>query len=222
MADLLGTQWGLTLSNLRLQESLREQSVRDPLTALFNRRYLDEALEQEVSRAERQETPLCLVMLDLDFFKAFNDTHGHPAGDIVLRDLGRFLLDTTRGSDVVGRFGGEEFLMIMPGVTEGAGPSRIDHLLINWRQRADEMSDPGFRPFPSISAGLAHYLRGQSATALVVAADRALYQAKESGRDRLVVASSDSLRRKPQARMSNNGEQKERHSEVSDRLWLSP
>jgi diguanylate cyclase (GGDEF)-like protein len=188
IAEFLSTHWGFRVANVRLQESLREQSVRDPLTGLFNRRFLDEALEQEWHRANRQETPLCLVMLDIDHFKPFNDTYGHQAGDTVLRDLGKFLLGSTRGSDVVGRFGGEEFMIVMPDMTKDDGPSRVGALLGDWRERSAH--NWGGPPLPTISAGLAMYLNGQSTGDLLGVADRALYLAKAAGRDRLIVGSA--------------------------------
>ena len=190
LAEVLHAQWGLTLLNLRLRESLREQSLRDPLTGLFNRRYLDEVLEHEVHRAEREGAALGVVMLDLDLFKAFNDAHGHPGGDILLRDFGRFLLEVTRGSDVVGRFGGEEFLLILPGMTPQSAPARMEGLLSKWRQRIAESDSPEGFGFPTVSAGLAYFSPGVSASDLVAAADRALYRAKAAGRDRVEIEES--------------------------------
>jgi diguanylate cyclase (GGDEF)-like protein len=190
IAELLSTQWGLTLANLRLRESLREQSVRDALTGLFNRRYLDEALSQEVHRAERGHDSLCVAIMDLDHFKSFNDTHGHPAGDAVLRDFGRFLLESTRGEDVVCRYGGEEFVLVMAKCGEADGVDRMEGLQTKWRRRGVEHRSPGLGLYPTISAGVACYHPGLTGAEMLVNADRALYEAKGAGRDRVVVATS--------------------------------
>src|SRR5581483_7699141 len=105
----------LGLVNLRLREKLRAQSVRDPLTGLYNRRYLDESLELEIARAVRSDAPIAAIMLDIDFFKSFNDTFGHEAGDLVLKQVADILARSMRKGDIAGRFGGEEFLLLMPG-----------------------------------------------------------------------------------------------------------
>ncbi len=190
VAELLGTQWGLTLANLRLRETLREQSVRDVLTGLFNRRYLDEALKQELHRAERGDGSLCVVMMDLDHFKSFNDKHGHPAGDAALRDLGRFLLESTRGEDVVCRYGGEEFVLVMTKCSEKDGEIRVEDLRARWRARGAAHMSPEEGLYPTISAGIASYRPGLTSAEMLAIADRALYQAKVAGRDRVVVATS--------------------------------
>src|SRR4029077_5206344 len=99
----IAEQIALTLANLRLRETLRSQSIRDPLTGLFNRRYLEESLEREIHRCSRNQTPLAVLMLDLDHFKRFNDTFGHDAGDAVLREWGGFLQVRVRYEDIVCR-----------------------------------------------------------------------------------------------------------------------
>ena len=188
LAELLSTQWGLTLANLRLRESLREQSVRDVLTGLFNRRYLDEALTQEVHRAERSHDPLCVVMMDLDHFKSFNDANGHPAGDAVLRDLGRFLIESTRVEDVACRYGGEEFVLVLANCGEADGAGRVEDLRARWRVRGKDHVSPEAGLYPTISAGVACYQAGLTGAEMLVLADRALYKAKVAGRDRVVIA----------------------------------
>ena len=105
----------MALANLKLQENLRDMAVRDPLTGLFNRRYLEETLEREFRRATRQGAPIALIMLDIDHFKRCNDTYGHDAGDVLLRELGVFLQRYCRGSDVACRYGGEEFVLTRKG-----------------------------------------------------------------------------------------------------------
>lgn len=107
-------QVALALANLKLRETLRQQSIRDPLTGLYNRHYLTEPLKRELARAARKELPLAVIMLDVDGFKQFNDTFGHDAGDVVLRDLGTLFRANVRESDVACRFGGEEFTFLLP------------------------------------------------------------------------------------------------------------
>ena len=114
LALIVADRVGLGLANLSLQETLRTLSVRDPLTGLFNRRYLEETLEREFLRATRHGAPIALIMLDIDHFKRYNDTCGHEAGDVVLRELGAFLQRYCRGSDVPCRYGGEEFVLTLP------------------------------------------------------------------------------------------------------------
>ncbi len=105
LADALGEHVALALANLRLREALQQQALRDPLTGLFNRRYLEETLPREIQRTQRRQSSLALILCDVDHFKQINDTHGHEAGDVVLRDLGRFLQSQVRGADVAGRRG---------------------------------------------------------------------------------------------------------------------
>ena len=107
-------QFSLALANFRLQEVLRHQSIRDPLTGLYNRRYLEESLAREIARCQRRKLPLVVLMLDLDHFKAFNDQHGHPGGDTMLASFGRLLQANCRPEDIACRFGGEEFTVILP------------------------------------------------------------------------------------------------------------
>lgn len=178
----------LALANLRLRETLRYQAIRDPLTGLFNRRYMEESLEREVQRAARHGTPLAIVMLDIDYFKRFNDTFGHTAGDTLLRELGAFLQRHIRGEDIACRYGGEEFTLILPDAT-------LDDV---WR-RAEEFREAAhhlhvyhrdqFLGPITISLGIAMFpLHGTTAETLVRAADEALYVAKTTGRNRAVVS----------------------------------
>ena len=120
-ATALGERLSLALGNLRLREALRTQSIRDPLTNLFNRRYMEESLERELSRSARTGQPVALLLLDIDHFKLFNDTFGHQGGDALLRTLGDFLSQRTRGQDVACRYGGEEFAIILSGAEQGTG-----------------------------------------------------------------------------------------------------
>ena len=188
LASTVADQLGLAVANLKLRETLRNQSIRDPLTSLFNRRYLEETLERELRRAERSRGTLGVVMMDLDLFKQFNDTFGHDIGDTLLRDFGRLLQSTVRGGDVACRFGGEEFMLILP-----EADTEIT------RQRADRIREAVKHLFVAhrghsvgsvtLSAGVAAYPEhGTTGEALVSAADAALYRAKNAGRDRVVVS----------------------------------
>lgn len=178
----------LALANLRLRETLRQQSIRDPNTGLFNRRYLEETSSRELRRMERSNQPLVMVMLDVDHFKQFNDTFGHEAGDLVLKQVAATMLDHARESDVVSRYGGEEFALVMPGVGLQDGAERAEALRAAVRQL--HLAHRGRTlGTVTVSLGLAVYPEhGASWSELCNAADHALYQAKEEGRDRVVVA----------------------------------
>jgi diguanylate cyclase (GGDEF)-like protein len=193
LGRLVADSLALALANLRLRDRLQQQSIRDPLTGLFNRRYLEETLEREVHRARREQQPVGVVMFDIDFFKQFNDTLGHEAGDHVLREVGHLLRDHTRGQDVACRFGGEEFTLLMPGATLAATQARAE--LLRAAVAALELSLHG-QPLRrlTISAGVA-LCPDQGVTGAVVlrAADQALYAAKEAGRNRVVVAGLDEI-----------------------------
>ena len=171
---------------LALQEQLREQSLRDPLTGLYNRRYLEETLARELLRAERQQRPISLIMGDLDHFKEVNDRHGHPAGDQVLRAFAALLKRNARRSDVNCRFGGEEFLLVLPGMSKGEAAERAGQLCQSIA--ASPVACHGESIAVTASFGVAAYPGdGQTAEELVAAADAALYAAKAAGRNRVVV-----------------------------------
>jgi len=180
----------LALANLRLRDTLQIQSIRDPITGLFNRRYLEESLEREVARAERRKASLGVIMLDLDHFKVFNDTFGHRAGDAALGALGRLLRTLVRAEDIPCRYGGEEFAVIMPDAT-------LEQVSIRAEQIREALAAVDLRHADrdlgsvTLSAGVAAFPEhGKSLEELVLAADRALYQAKHEGRNRVVVAAS--------------------------------
>lgn len=178
----------LALANLRLREELQEQSVRDPLTGLFNRRYMQETLEREMARSQRAGDSLAVIMLDIDYFKKFNDTHGHEAGDTVLRELGELLHNIIRDEDVACRFGGEEFLIIMPAVSRSVAEQRAEEIrqaveLIKIQHKGKRLEGL------SVSLGVALYPEhGDSVEEITNAADETLYDAKRQGRNRYVVA----------------------------------
>ena len=114
MVKTLAEHLALAVANLKLRETLRTQSIRDPLTGLFNRRYMEESLERELRRTIRKKLPLALLMVDVDHFKHFNDTFGHEAGDEILRELARLFQSRLRAEDIACRYGGEEFVLILP------------------------------------------------------------------------------------------------------------
>ena len=170
-----------------LQAALQEQVVRDSLTGCFNRRYLDETLERELWRARREAYPLSLVFLDLDHFKQINDTHGHQAGDEALVVLAEVLRTDIRREDVLCRYGGEEFVVLLPRMSLELAAQRAER----WRQRIAEIRVPFGNVELSFtaSAGVAAYPgHGKLPDELTRAADLALYQAKAEGRNRVVVA----------------------------------
>lgn len=169
---------------LKLQEQLMLQALRDPLTGLYNRRYMDEALLKEFARAKRENYSLSLIMLDLDFFKRVNDTYGHSVGDQVLVGLATHLKAHARESDIVCRYGGEEFLIAMPRMTSDQAFKKIDSL----RQIiAQTPVMYGSIPIPvTISAGVASFPEhGDDVDALLKLADNAMYQSKHDGRNRV-------------------------------------
>lgn len=180
----------LALSNLRLKETLRQQSIRDVLTGLFNRRYMEETLERELKRAERENGPVGVMMIDIDHFKEFNDNAGHDGGDTLLRELGALLNRSTRGADIACRYGGEEFLVVLPGATLETAARRAESLRQEVKSLViDHLGIP--LENCTISLGVAAFPRdGLTREALLKAADTALYRAKNEGRDRVVLASS--------------------------------
>jgi diguanylate cyclase (GGDEF)-like protein/PAS domain S-box-containing protein len=178
----------LVLNNAQLREALREQSIRDPLTGLYNRRYLEEMLSQQLSRVTRRLHPLGMIMIDIDHFKRFNDTYGHATGDGVLRGLARFLQRHIRGGDIACRYGGEEFLLIMPDTSLEVAQQRAEAV---WRgvRRLRWPNSHQSQEGITLSVGVAGYpVHGRTMESLLHAADTALYQAKREGRDRVVVA----------------------------------
>ena len=184
----VGERISLALANLRLRGVLRSQSIRDPLTGLFNRRYMEESLEREVSRAARNNQAVSLIMIDIDYFKRFNDTFGHQAGDTLLRSLGEFLSQRTRGQDVACRFGGEEFALILAGASGNDAAKRAELLREDLQQLTVTHAGQVLGKV-TLSLGVAVFPgNGATAEELVHAADEALYRAKEEGRDRIVSA----------------------------------
>lgn len=188
VAATLAEQASLSLSNMRLRETMRQQSITDPLTGLYNRRYLDETLRRELTRAARRQLPVAVIMLDVDHFKPFNDNYGHEAGDAVLRSLAALLQKHARAGDILCRYGGEEFAMIMPEMTAAIAAERAARLCEAARLLSVQY---GGQPLGriTISAGIAVFPEhAAEAPELLRAADAALYAAKQAGRDRVVLA----------------------------------
>jgi diguanylate cyclase (GGDEF)-like protein len=178
----------LALASIRLREKLADQSLRDSLTGLYNRRYAEETLDREIARAKREAAPVSVLMLDLDHFKRFNDEFGHDAGDTALREAATILVESVRTSDVVSRVGGEEFLILLPGASGEATLRKSEAM--REKLKALELFHRGRRlPPVTFSAGVATFPgNGETPEALLRAADTALYEAKHAGRDRTIPA----------------------------------
>jgi diguanylate cyclase (GGDEF)-like protein len=188
LVETVANSIGLAIANLRLRETLRQQSIRDPLTGLFNRRYLDETLRREILRATRAGSTLGVIMLDIDYFKRFNDTYGHDAGDTVLATLGKFLQNQVRGDDIACRYGGEEFTLILPGASLEIVRERAERLRIGAQSLTMRVNGTQVETI-TLSLGVAAAPQhGDTADAVLQAADAALYRAKQRGRNCVQVA----------------------------------
>lgn len=180
----LADSMSLALSNISLREKLRTQSLRDPLTGLYNRRYMEDALDRYVSLAERSGAATTVLMMDLDNFKRLNDQYGHAKGDAVLRDVAAQLIGGLRPSDVVCRYGGEELMVILPDCGMVDAQIKAEAL----RQRVEGLSEVHEAPV-SVSIGIASIPETSTSVAeLVAMADAALYEAKRAGKNRTVLA----------------------------------
>ncbi len=189
LAGMLADLLGLALSNIELREQLREQSLRDPLTGLFNRRFLDEALRREIHQAARYQRPIGIIMMDIDYFKAINDTHGHHTGDLVLRALASYLQQRIRRGDIACRYGGEELMLVLPGASLSFTRERARSICEEVRRLHQFADWKDLLPPTSISVGVAAFPNhGLTMDTLINAADTALYQAKHQGRDQVCVA----------------------------------
>jgi diguanylate cyclase (GGDEF)-like protein len=172
----------------RLQTKLRDQAIRDPLTDLYNRRYLQEELGNEIRLAERRYYPVTVVLIDIDHFKQVNDRFGHPVGDRVLVELAELMRGNIRGSDFACRYGGEEFCLVLSDIGIDRATQRIQDLLDRFHALVVNVGSKKLKSL-TFSAGLAEYPRhGRSGEALLKAADVALYNAKAAGRDRIFEA----------------------------------
>lgn len=189
LARTLAEQVGMAIANLKLKETLKHQSIRDPLTGLYNRRYLEETLTQEIVRAERKQHSIGVIMLDIDHFKRLNDTFGHDIGDFVLQLVAKLLRENVRKSDIVCRYGGEEMTIILPEATLAeteAHAEALRHALtqINPHHQGQSLgmltASFGVAAFPN---------HGNTPETLIKAADTVLYQAKAAGRNQVLTAS---------------------------------
>jgi diguanylate cyclase (GGDEF)-like protein len=188
LAKILADNIGLGIANLKLRESMRNLAIRDPLTGLFNRRYMEEGLAQEQHRTTRNAAQLAVIMIDIDHFKQFNDNFGHDGGDAILRALGEFFKKHVRGSDIACRYGGEEFILILsPSTAEGAR-QRAEKIRENAALLKVNHAKVDLGPI-TLSLGVAIFPNHASDPAKVIkAADVALYQAKINGRNRVVMS----------------------------------
>jgi diguanylate cyclase (GGDEF)-like protein/PAS domain S-box-containing protein len=190
LAVAVGGRVALSLASLLLRETLRDQSIRDPLTGLFNRRFMEAALGRELQRAKRRSHSLVVVFLDLDHFKRFNDVHGHDAGDTVLRSMAGLFQQHFRGDDVVCRYGGEEFAFILSESSAEGAAKRVEelrqiakgHKITYKEQKLDAVT---------FSVGIAAYPEDASTSEeLLQASDACLYESKAKGRDCVTIATS--------------------------------
>ena len=185
-------QISLAIANLAMRENLREQATRDKLTGLYNRHYLSARFDQDLARARRAGSSVAVILIDIDHFKGFNDNFGHAAGDHVLREFAAMFRATTRESDVACRYGGEEFVLLMPDATLEVARRRAEQICKSVRAMRMEFESQSLGSI-SVSAGVAAFpANGTTAKEITEAADRALYSAKELGRDRVAIAALQS------------------------------
>jgi diguanylate cyclase (GGDEF)-like protein len=164
---------------------LREESIRDPLTGLYNRRYLDDALEREFSRAKRDNYPVGIIMMDIDHFKKVNDTYGHIVGDVVLQKLAQMLGAKFRREDIICRFGGEEFLVVMPETSANNAFEKIEDFRKDLENIVIEAAGQQIKL--TISGGVAMYpFDGIVIDDIIQSADQAMYKAKAAGRNQVI------------------------------------
>lgn len=187
VADIIA----LAISNVRLREALKDQTIHDPLTGLYNRLYLEDSVHREISRARRSGASVGFIMFDIDNFKRFNDTYGHQLGDQLLRALGNYLKGLVRPEDIPCRYGGEEFTLVMPGASRETARERAEKARKGFQnlRLSDTLGLGNTVEAVTISAGVAVFPEnGNGANEVLKAADQALYAAKRSGRDRVEMA----------------------------------
>lgn len=188
LANTLAENLALALSSFRLREALRAQSVRDPLTQLFNRRYMMESFEQSLCRARRSQSEIGVLVLDVDYFKRLNDTYGHQAGDAVLQELSSYLRSCVRAEDIVCRHGGEEFMFVVPDAPAEIVRQRAESICTGVRELSVNFNGQQL-PAVTLSIGVAVYPHdGETVDTLLKVADQRLYEAKAAGRDQVCMA----------------------------------
>lgn len=191
LISLAADNLAMALVSLKLREALRNRSVHDPMTQLFNRRYLDETLIRELANHKRSNKPLGVIMIDIDHFKNYNDTYGHDAGDYVLTEIAEIMRSKLREGDIPCRYGGEELIMIMLDTSKEIATKRAEIVRIAIEQHQFFHKGKNLANVTA-SLGVAVYPEdGNNVTVLLKAADTALYSAKESGRNRVVVSSNN-------------------------------
>lgn len=177
----------LSLANVRLRENLRYQSIRDPLTGLYNRRYLEDFLFKQISQAQRTKSPLSLIMLDLDHFKKINDTYGHDAGDAALKEVASILQHDIREGDIASRYGGEEFLILLYDIDLESTRTRAENIRKEVSKLQIKYGAQAVGPI-TVSLGISSYpIDGKTPDELIDSADKALYYAKNHGRNQVVL-----------------------------------
>jgi diguanylate cyclase (GGDEF)-like protein/PAS domain S-box-containing protein len=188
LASTVSGQIALSLASLRLRETLRDQSIRDPLTGLFNRRFMEESLEREMQRAVRKNHPVSVLFVDLDHFKRFNDTFGHDAGDLVLRSVADLFRSLFRVDDVICRYGGEEFGIILPESSAQNAAIRANALREETKKLEIQYKNHALGRI-TLSVGVSCFPEhGRTSEELLKAADQCLYESKAAGRDKVTVA----------------------------------
>ena len=187
LVEMLAGHIALALANLKLRESLRAQSIRDPVSGLFNRRYLDETLPREIHRASRDGRDLGIIICDLDNFKSFNDTYGHAAGDTLLKSFGDLVGKVVRAGDIGCRYGGDEFVLILLDTSVDTAKRRAELLEREFSRTVIQYGDMFLNP-GALSLGVSAYpVHGGNAGALLRVADEALYRAKAAGGKRVMM-----------------------------------
>ncbi|MDD5330223.1 MAG: diguanylate cyclase [Sulfuricella sp.] len=207
LAQYVAERTALALANLRLHDELLAQAIHDPLTGLYNRRYMEDMMAREELVAQRTGSSVGIIMIDIDHFKQLNDTYGHQAGDMVLREMGNLLESHTRGADIACRYGGEEFVVTMPGASLDITRQRAEQLRHDIAEFRLDYAGEAIKI--TISLGIAIIPQhGPSWDAAFRAADSALYQAKQEGRNRVIVAKA------PESGSNNNSGGKKQNSNI--------
>ena len=193
LALTAASQIALSLVSVRLREDLREQAIRDPLTRLFNRRFLEESFERELQLASRRKQSIAVLFLDLDHFKRFNDTFGHDAGDMVLQSLADLFRNFFRSTDLCCRYGGEEFAIVLPDSSSRQAAIRAELLRSEVKNLRLQYRNQVLGQI-TLSIGVAAFPEhGSIANELLTRADQCLYESKTRGRDTVTIALSQTV-----------------------------